>query len=126
MPQHHSVTCLATTPPRLDRFVQNVDGVRVNVYNFDDTVYEQATLYVPVGSLEAYHNTVDWSFFQDIRPLGDGDGDGVVGITDVTRLIDYLLSENGNGLDLGALDVDGDGRVNIADVTKLIDTLLTQ
>ena len=110
----------------MDRFVQNVDGVRVNVYNFDDTVYEQATLYVPVGSLEAYHNTVDWSFFQDIRPLGDGDGDGVVGITDVTRLIDYLLSENGNGLDLGALDVDGDGRVNIADVTKLIDTLLTQ
>ena len=125
-PNITSVTCLATTPPRLDRIVQNVDGVRVNVYNFDDTVYEQATLYVPVGSLEAYHNTVDWSFFQDIRPLGDADGDGVVGITDVTRLIDYLLSENGNGLDLGALDVDGDGRVNIADVTKLIDTLLTQ
>ena len=124
-PNITSVTCLATTPPRLDRFVQNVDGVRVNVYNFDDVVFNQATLYVPSGSLEAYKTTTDWSFFQDIRPLGDADGDGTVGIADVTELIDYLLA-GGNGLDMGAADVDGDGMVSIADVTELLDTILNQ
>ena len=125
-PNITSVTCLATTPPRLDRFTQYVDGVRVNVYNFDDVVFNQATLYVPAGSLEAYQTTSDWSFFQDIRPLGDADADGVVGVGDVTRLIDYLLSDNVNGFDMGAADTDGDGQISIGDVTKLIDTVLHQ
>lgn len=125
-PNITSVTCLATTPPRLDRLAQYVDGVRVYVYNFDDVVFNQATLYVPAGSLEAYQTTIDWSFFQDIRPLGDADADGVVGIGDVNRLIDYLVSDNVNGFDMGAADIDGDGKISIGDVTKFIDTVLHQ
>ena len=45
---------------------------------------------------------------------------------DVTRLIDYLLSDNVNGFDMGAADTDGDGQISIGDVTKLIDTVLHQ
>ena len=55
---------------------------------------------------------------------GDVDGNGMVNISDVTTLIDYLL---GASLDINPenADVDGDGTVNIADVTTLIDRLLS-
>ena len=126
-PNITSVTCLAATPPGLVTFQRtNSDGKRVYIYNFDDVIYSQAILYVPVGSLETYQTKYGWKNFQDIRPLGDADGDGTVGIADVTELIDYLLAGSGSGLDMGAADVDGDGTVSIADVTELIDTLLNQ
>ena len=57
---------------------------------------------------------------------GDVDMDGSVGIADVTALIDYILSGNGEGIDLVAADCDLDGTVGIADVTALIDYILTQ
>lgn len=55
---------------------------------------------------------------------GDVDGDGRVTITDVTVLIDYLLSGNTSGISLENADCDQDGRVTITDVTTLIDYLL--
>lgn len=53
---------------------------------------------------------------------GDLDGDGVLGISDVTGIIDLILS--GNGWEYWEADVNGDGQVNIVDVTTLIDILL--
>ena len=123
-PNISSVTCLATTPPIYDYFIIHVDGNQIKVYNFDDVVFNQATLYVPAGSLEAYQTTVEWSFFQNIRLLGDFDGNGGLGISDVSSLIDYLLTEDANGMDLGAADADGNGKVEIADLSLLIDMLL--
>ena len=57
---------------------------------------------------------------------GDVDGDGEVGISDVTALVDYLLSKDAEGINLKAADVNQDGSVNIADVTDLIDYLLAK
>ena len=57
---------------------------------------------------------------------GDVNKDGNVNISDVTTLIDYLLSQNADGLDLEAADCDQNGNVNISDVTSLIDYLLSQ
>ena len=56
---------------------------------------------------------------------GDVNGDGSVNISDVTALIDYVLSGNASGIDLGAADVNQDGSINISDVTALIDHVLT-
>jgi M6 family metalloprotease-like protein len=56
---------------------------------------------------------------------GDVNGDGMVNIADVTRLIDYLLdSENTANFNENAANVNGDADINIADVTALIDRLL--
>ncbi len=123
-PKITSVTCLRTAPPGYVSYYNS--QTHESVYNFDNAVYDQATLYVPVGSLEEYQSKREWSFFQDIRPLGDADGDGIVGVADVTRIIDYIQSGSGNGFDIGAADTDGDGNVTIGDVTKLIDAILTQ
>ena len=55
---------------------------------------------------------------------GDVDGDSQVTISDVTALIDLLLS--GAGSANATADVDGDGSVSISDVTALIDMLLSK
>ena len=55
---------------------------------------------------------------------GDVDMDGEVTISDVTCLIDYLLSGNASSINLDVADSNGDGEININDVTSLIDYLL--
>ena len=55
---------------------------------------------------------------------GDVDGDGAVEISDVTWLIEYLLTNDATGVNLQNADVNQDGQVDIADVSKLIDLLL--
>ena len=56
---------------------------------------------------------------------GDVNGDGSVNISDVTALIDYLLSGNASGINLSGADCNQDSSVNISDVTALIDYLLS-
>lgn len=94
---------------------------------FTNTVYSNATLYIPIGATEDYQLTNYWYKFAnmvernlDVIP-GDVDGDGILSISDVTDLIDLLLSGGG----AGSADVDGDGNITIADVTELIDRLLS-
>ena len=55
---------------------------------------------------------------------GDVDSNGKMDISDVTALIDYLLTNDASSINLEAADVDGDGNVCIVDVTVLIDMIL--
>lgn len=55
---------------------------------------------------------------------GDADGNAKVTISDVTTMIDYLLSGYSTGINMDNADVDGSGKVTIEDVTLLIDFLL--
>ena len=55
---------------------------------------------------------------------GDVDGDGNVGIGDVTSLIDFLLNGASPGVTVTSADTDLDGKASIGDVTALIDYLL--
>ena len=83
-------------------------------------------LYVPNESLEAYRAHEEWGKFSHIVPFigggpGDVDGDGSIGINDVTNVIDMIVSDE----DAPAYcDVDGDGMVGINDVTTILDMLL--
>ncbi len=56
--------------------------------------------------------------------LGDVNMDNQVSISDVTTLIDYLLSEDSTSINLSNADINQDQAVSIADVTALIDMLL--
>ena len=56
---------------------------------------------------------------------GDVDMNGEIGISDVTTLIDYILSGNAEGISLEAADCDENSEIGIADVTKLIDYILS-
>lgn len=113
------VTCRAINPP------DTYDSFKGNYYSID-AIYNNATLFVPVESLEAYQSHEEWGKFTHIVPFrgvgpGDINGDGNLAVSDVTNLIDQLLS--GDELPAYA-DVNGDGVVTIKDVTDLIDMLL--
>ena len=61
--------------------------------------------------------------FDPDAPLrGDVNGDGAVNISDVTQLINYLLTDN--AAEDAAADCDLDGNAGISDVTALINFLL--
>ena len=114
------VTCRAINPP--DTYYSFKGD-----YYSNDVIYNNATLYVPNESLEAYRAHEEWGKFTHIVPFlgagpGDINGDGNIAINDVTKLIDQLLGSD----ELPAwADVNGDGMVTIADVTALIDMLLS-
>ena len=56
---------------------------------------------------------------------GDVNGDGNVNISDVTALINFLLSHNATGLNLQNANCNLDSTINISDVTALINFLLS-
>ena len=83
----------------------------------------EGTTMVIVGSVDgtAIPDTCQVTVYTE---NGDVNCDGFVNISDVTDLIDYLLSGNGDSVSMTNADCDKDGNVNIADVTALIDYLL--
>ena len=56
---------------------------------------------------------------------GDVNDDGNVNISDVTALINYLLSGDASQINIDAADCNQDSNVNISDVTTLINFLLS-
>ena len=56
---------------------------------------------------------------------GDVNGDGIVDVSDVSVLIDYLLSGNAAGVNLANADCDNNGMVDVSDLSALIDYLLS-
>ena len=100
----------------------------LGIFGDDTYLYDQVTLYVPNESLARYRADREWGRFSRIVPFvgagpGDVDGDGVINVSDVTNLVDLLLS----GEELPAyIDVNGDGNVNVSDVSVLIDQLLSE
>ena len=57
---------------------------------------------------------------------GDVNNDGEVNISDVTALINYLLTHDTTGVNTDAANCNQDGEVTIGDVTALINYLLTK
>ena len=57
-------------------------------------------------------------------PRGDVNNDGQVNISDVTALINYVLTHKENGISLYEADLNGDNDINIGDVTQLISIVL--
>ena len=56
---------------------------------------------------------------------GDVNGDGQVNITDVTMLINALMSEDFSNIVTDNADLNGDGSINITDVTTLINMVMS-
>ena len=73
------------------------------------------------GELDPHHFTVNISFLR-----GDVNGDGLVNITDVTLLINYVMNEDASLINIDAADCSQDGQINLTDVTVLINYLMTE
>ena len=110
--------CWAAVPPKTDSYWHAFSPRPQSM---------KAVLYVPKESLEAYRTTGDWQNFNKIAAIedvGDVNGDGKISISDVTELINMLLS--GNYDREFYADVNLDGKITITDVTALINRLLSE
>ena len=124
----------ATTPPYCDTYEWYDYDWDEDVidYAFTPTQFNNTAVFVPEASIGSYKNAETWKKFKKVYGMnyqpeyitGDVDGNGVLGISDVTALIDYLLS--GGNIDTEAADVNGDNSISIGDVTALIDILLNE
>ena len=56
--------------------------------------------------------------------LGDVDGNGIVGMDDLTALINYLVTDDATGINLANADCDGISGVGMDDLTALINYLV--
>ena len=104
------IVCRSATPPVIE-----------DKACFSQTIYKNAVLKVPHGSLEAYKKADFWSKFEKIYEAGDVNRDGEVNISDVSAIIDILLK--GDIDDAG--DVNWDDEVNISDINAVIDLILS-
>jgi len=94
--------------------------------------YSIRTLHVPAGMTEVYQADNHWGpYFGSIVEMepevltpGDIDGDGVLSISDLTELIDMILTGGATLEDTPVADLNGDGLIDIADVTELIVRIL--
>ena len=95
--------------------VDIAEGYTVTGYD-NETIGEQTvTISYREGSQELTVTVKDY-----VR--GDTNGDGIVSMKDVTRLVNYL-NDNSIAVIDKALDVNGDGIVSIKDVTRLTEYL---
>ena len=112
-----TVQVLATVPP-------------VGGGAFAQETYENGTLYVPKGSVEAYKAADGWKNFLNIVGIdvaepgvkGDVNGDGAVDVADLNMLINAVLGAA--TVDTSVGDLNGDTLVDIADVNALINIIL--
>ena len=108
-----SVTCKALTPP--------VMGVDV----FHADALTNATLYVPLRTIEEYRTADVWKDFAHIEGIYlpvDANGDSEFNITDINVMVNRLI--NGETIEDPAYDLNCDGEVNVTDVILLINLLV--
>jgi len=58
--------------------------------------------------------------------MGDANGDGRITTFDVTKVVDYILTGNEEGLNKTAADMNGDGQITTFDVTQIVQLILNQ
>ena len=96
-----------------------------HVFGWDDSIYQTATLYVPLGCKDVYSNKTGWSKFVNIQEKDfsagapeDLNGDGKVDAQDIQSVINACA---GNDADT-KFDVNGDGKVDALDIQQVINT----
>ena len=106
----------------INSYIKNVFETGEEAFNH----CQDATLYVPKGTVSAYRSKADWNSITNIVERSnsyDVNNDGSVDISDVVTLVNAILSSSPM---LESNDVNGDGLVDISDVVKLVNLILGQ
>ena len=126
---NHALTITPTMSPQQTTLKLNVSDPNVAAARLMNGVIQvvglkEGTTLIEVGSEDGLA-IPDTCIVTVYTEPGDVNCDGFINISDVTSLIDYLLSGNPQGLKVDNADTNRDSKVNISDVTTLIDYLLS-
>lgn len=100
-----------------------------------ETVADQATLYVPKGTKDAYEAAEYWKDFSKIeetdeapKPLvydaGDANGDDKINVADIVEIVNYIAGKPSASFIFAAADVNGDNAVNATDVELIVNSIM--
>ena len=89
-------------------------------------VYKVKAIYAD-GTESPWSNKCEVTLFQNGHgyQVGDVNHDGSVNLADMSRIINYLLTNDASSICEICADVTGDGNINLADMSALINILLT-
>lgn len=96
-------------------------GDKTKLYVAEDNMLRYPEISFNINAFNAY--------FQMSRKLvnnnlGDVNGDGMLSVTDVTYLVDYILGNSSDNFIFENADVSWDGIISVSDVTGLVDMVL--
>ena len=112
--------------PTVVSLIENPFAIRGKTDNYFQTfslnTFNNATLYVPVGTIEKYKATDGWKDFSNIVELpevlrGDVNGDGEVNVGDLVSISNYMAGDG--SVSKEAADVNEDGEVNVGDMVVI-------
>ncbi|MBQ8714852.1 MAG: leucine-rich repeat protein [Prevotella sp.] len=75
-------------------------------------------------TMPAHDVIITGTFEKDIT-LGDANGDGVVNVTDIVEIVNYILGHPSAKFDETAADVNNDGVVNVTDIVSVVNIILS-
>jgi hypothetical protein len=115
-----------TSEPNLNDFTATINGASATLtksmeQNADGSY--RIAICVVSGDLQTATSYIINVTVPNIK-RGDVNGDGDITISDVTTLIDYLLTGDDTNVNIQNADVNADSSIGISDVTTLIDILL--
>ena len=110
-----------------DEFSASQEGnAMVSCYTYDKIVYNRGTLFsITLNARRTWiNNRYPWidNMITSMCPLGDLNTDGIVDVSDISDLIDVLLTGSPRVRYIG--DMDGNGVVDVSDAAILISTIL--
>lgn len=104
---------------------------------YSDSIFENVTLFVPVGTLEKYKSHAVWGLFNNIVegddwrvyektfPLGDTNFDQAVSVTDYVSVASQIVDEEKpKKFNITQADVNGDGEIDAADYVQVANIIL--
>ena len=97
---------------------------------FDPETFENATLYVPTGSISLYEANALWTKFKHIEEIempksvgnGDANADGHIDEKDVNTIANYIMDiipEDPYDFNEYSADLNGDDRIDVVDIVLL-------
>ena len=102
----------------------SVEGLKLTYDNTNVTITNaEGTATIALAEVQDMYFSNEAGGNDFIR--GDVNGDSNVNITDVTSLINYLLSQDATGINLDAANCNQDDGISISDVTTLVNYLLS-
>ena len=102
----------------------SVEGLKLTYDNTNVTITNaEGTATIALAEVQDMYFSNEAGGSDFIR--GDVNNDSNVNITDVTSLINYLLSQDATGINLDAANCNQDDGISISDVTTLVNYLLS-